>query len=88
VKSAPSDFLAHAGPGADPQVQALSPVVLVQQAEASPHRDILLNLDETVPEGLEGFARVVEVVSLDDMDRAMARNRWKDYAAWSRHPAA
>lgn len=80
-KSAPSDFLAHAAPGADAQVLALSPVVLVVLATASPHRDILLNLDEAVPEGLEGFARVVEVVSLDDMDRAMARNRWKDYAA-------
>lgn len=80
-KSAPSDFLAHAGPGADAQVLALSPVALVEQASASPHRDVLLNLDEQLPEGVEAFTRVVEVVSLDDMDRAMARQRWKAYAA-------
>ena len=79
-KSAPTDFLAHASPGAAPEVLARSPVVLVEQPEASPHREILLNLNEAVPEGVEGFARLVEVVSLDDMDRAMARSRWKDYA--------
>ena len=43
---------------------------------------LLENPDQWITRvGLEGFARVVEVVSLDDMDRAMARNRWKDYAA-------
>lgn len=80
-KSAPSDFLAHAVTGSDPQVLALSPVVLVEQAGQSPHRDILLNLEEDVPAGADAFARVVEVVSLDDMDRALARQRWKAYAA-------
>ena len=79
-KSAPTDFLAHAGPGADEMVLQRSPVALVEHAMESPHRDILLNLSETVPEGLDGFAKVVEVVSLDDMDRSFARARWKEYA--------
>lgn len=80
-KSAPSDFLAHAGPGADAHVLALSPVTLVENASTSPHRDVLLNLNETVPADMEQFTRVVEVVSLDDMDRALARQRWKDYTS-------
>lgn len=80
-KSAPSDFLAHAGPGADAEVMALSPIALVEEAASSPHREVLLNLCEQMPDGVDAFQRVVEVVSLDDMDRAMARQRWKAYAA-------
>lgn len=82
-KSASTDFLAHAVEGAhmDPHVLQCSPVALLQEATASPHRDVLLNLGEAVPQGFDAFARVVEVVSLDDMDRALARERWRTYSA-------
>lgn len=82
-KSAATDFLAHVvfGPHVDAQVLAQSPVVLTEAADVSPHRQVLLNLGEALPVGFDAFARVVEVVSLDDMDRALARDRWKAYAS-------
>jgi DNA polymerase-3 subunit chi len=40
----------------------------------------LVNLGEQVPAGFERFERVIEVVSLDEQDRQMARSRWKHYA--------
>lgn len=80
-KSAPTDFLAHATPGCDAALAALSPVVLVEDAAQSPHHQILLNLHDELPAAAQAFERVVEVVSLDDMDRALARQRWKGYAA-------
>jgi len=42
-------------------------------------RDVLLNLGQTVCAGFEQFARVIEVVTLDDADRQKARMRWKHY---------
>ena len=59
---------------------ALAPVVLVEDAVISPHRDILLNLGMQLPHGYDAFARIVEVVSgRDDVDRHQARLRWRSY---------
>lgn len=78
----PQEFLAHSLPGDDPLVIAQSPIALVEQAQASPHRQLLLNLSQQVPPGFEAFERVVEVVSSDDpQDKQAARERWRHYAA-------
>jgi len=61
------------------RVAAASPVVLAPSAESAPHRQVLLNLAPSVPDGFEQFERVIEVVSLDDDERQSARNRWKHY---------
>jgi DNA polymerase-3 subunit chi len=56
--------------------------VLLEQLDAAPHHDTLVNLGADVPPGFERFARVVEVVSAsDEEDRQLARLRWKHYAA-------
>lgn len=76
----PHDFLAHAIQGDATELFALAPVVLVEDAALSPHRDILLNLGVQLPHGYEAFARVIEVVSEhDDADRHQARLRWRSY---------
>lgn len=76
------DFLAHALEGDDAQTCALATVMLLEALDASPHRDVLLNLGDAVPVGYEAFARVIEVVSsFDEMDRAQARQRWRQYQA-------
>ncbi|MOA15401.1 DNA polymerase III subunit chi [compost metagenome] len=60
---------------------AASPVVLVQDERCAPHKEVLLNLWDSVPAHFAAFARVVEVVSAhDEQDRAQARLRWKHYA--------
>ena len=79
-KYAGHEFLAHALQGDDAELLALAPVALVEQAQASAHREVLLNLGLDMPQGFEAFAKVVEVVSsFDDEDRAHARVRWRAY---------
>jgi len=74
------DFVPHAIQPGDARLVAASPVVLSESAADTPHQQILLNLGEQVPAGFERFERVIEVVSLDEEDRQMARSRWKHYA--------
>lgn len=79
-KFAGHEFLAHAVQGEDAQLFALAPVVLVEHATASHHKEVLLNLGAEMPEGFEAFEKVVEVVSsFDDLDRTHARTRWRSY---------
>ena len=79
-KYAGHEFLAHALQGDDAELLALAPVALVEQAQASAHREVLLNLGLDMPQGFEAFAKVIEVVSsFDDEDRAHARVRWRAY---------
>ena len=59
-----------------------TPIVLADQVSdlhALPHHQILLNLEDVVPVGFEKFERVIELVSLEKMDREFARARWKTY---------
>ena len=77
----PTAFLPHCI--ADDAAQAVvdvSPVVLAESARTVAHHDVLLNLGESVPEGFERFERLIEVVTLDEPDRVVARRRWRHYA--------
>ncbi len=58
-----------------------TPVCLVEAPADAPTREVLVNLGPDAPEGFEAFERVVEIVSLDEGDRAAARARWRAYAA-------
>jgi DNA polymerase III subunit chi len=76
----PIRYAPHAGTDAS---LSLAPVVLVDDAAAPdlPHRQVLLNLGVDMPQGFAAYARVIEVVGLDEQDRQLARGRWKNYAA-------
>jgi DNA polymerase III subunit chi len=57
---------------------------LCEDASASGHHDVLVNLGldaVEAPAGFESFAKVIEVVSTDADERLAARQRWKHYAA-------
>ena len=86
------DFIPHAKAGDDPLVLAASPVLLLESSADAPHQQVLLNLGHEVPAGFEHFARLIEIVGLDDEDRQQARARWKHYAnaglAITRHDLA
>lgn len=78
--SAP-DFLPHGLVGMlPPQVLARTPIVLAASAAQAAHREVLVNLGESVPEGFEGFERLIELVSGDESQLRPARARWKHYA--------
>ena len=48
---------------------------------AASDKQVLVQLVHPIPNGAQSFARVIELVSLDDQDRVLARERWKAYAA-------
>ena len=74
------DFIPHCqAAGADPEMLALSRVVLAESARGMPHQDVLVNLGDGVPEGFERFARLIELVATGDADRLQGRARWKHY---------
>ncbi len=77
-----ADFLPHCVAGAaQPGVLARTPLVLAADTAAVPHHEVLVNLTTGVPEGFEKFARLIDVVGLDEEDRQAARERWKHYKA-------
>jgi DNA polymerase-3 subunit chi len=79
----PLEFVAHCRAGSPAEQLMASPVVLAAQIEggpALPHHEVLLNLGVDVAAGYERFERTIEVVTLDDEDRQLARQRWKHYA--------
>jgi DNA polymerase-3 subunit chi len=58
-----------------------SPLLLTEAPGDLPHRAVLLNLGQTMPEGFEQFERVLEVVSLDGDQAQAGRQRFKHYKA-------
>ncbi len=79
----PHEFVAHCRAGSPAEQLMASPVVLAAKIEGGselPHHQVLLNLGTEVPVGYERFERTIEVVSMDDADRQLARQRWKHYA--------
>lgn len=80
----PLDFIAHCHNPKDATMRDASAVVLADSLpELAPdmaQRPVLLNLGQEVPAGFERFERLIEVVTLQDEDRASARGRWRHYA--------
>ena len=80
----PTEFIPHVllhDGQALPGRLADTPVCLSTTLAGAPHHDVLLNLGAEPPAGFESFARLIEIVSTDDDERAAARARWKHYAA-------
>jgi DNA polymerase-3 subunit chi len=73
------DFVPHVY--ADSTLAAATPVWLTLSANDDARRDLLLNLDDDVPDAdwCARFDRVIEVVSSDESDRAQGRRRFR---AW------
>ena len=80
--SAATDFVAHCFTSAPAQVRALSPVLLADDGIGPEEHvpGVLVNLGDAVPVAFERHARVIELVSTDETDRALAGPRWKSYA--------
>lgn len=79
----PLAFVPHCLSDAPPQTLLQTPVILSvdENLPASmPHHEVLINLSRTLVKGFETFERVIEVVSLEEEDKALARQRWKHYS--------
>lgn len=74
------DFVPHCRFDAEEHLRERSAVVLTTAQHPVPAmRSMLVNLSDNVPEAFDQYARLVEVVSTNEADRAKARARWKHY---------
>lgn len=74
------DFIAHCPEQAPADVRRWSRVLLCEQPRTDWDRQVLINLAEKALTGFEEFERVIEVVSMDELHRAQARERWRHYS--------
>ncbi len=71
------DFIPHVF--ADDALAEHTPVILCSEPTDTPHADNLINLSPTTPGFFSRFERLFELVSNDERDRALARERWRFY---------
>ena len=74
------DFVSHCQ-SSDVHLRPHSAVIFANRLEAVAGVKTAVNLGTDLPEGFEGFERLIEVVSEDPADRLQARVRWKHYTA-------
>jgi len=70
-------FVPHCGP--DDPLAAQTPVIVDCRGENLPHDEVLLNLRPEWPPFFSRFRRLIEIVGLDEQDRASARERFRFY---------
>ena len=70
-------FVPHCAP--DDPLAAETPVIVDCRGESLLHEDALLNLRPEWPPFFSRFQRLIEIVSLDEQDRADARERFRFY---------
>lgn len=73
----PTGFLPHCH-ATHPRA-AETPVIIDWRHEPLLHDDILINLDSQYPPFFSRFRRLIEIVGLEDDDRASARERYRFY---------
>lgn len=78
---APGVFIPHSTASDPDHVRNRSPIQLALHLPVRSDASVLVNLRHEVPAGFGAYARVIEVVTDDDVDRQQARERWKYYKA-------
>jgi DNA polymerase-3 subunit chi len=58
-----------------------TPVHIAFEGSHVPGADLLVNLTDRVPAGLERYARVAEIIDADEERRRLGRERFKSYRA-------
>ncbi|AWL06246.1 DNA polymerase III subunit chi [Massilia oculi] len=73
-----TDFIPHVL-ASDP-LAPQTPIVITDNEDATlPHHDMLVNLTRRTPNNFAQFARVFEIISLDEDDAAEGRKRYVAY---------
>lgn len=75
----PVSFIPHVR--AEHAYAKVTPVIFANAASELPHHEALLNLSDEPPPYFTRFEHLREIVSLNDEDRAKARERLKFYKA-------
>ncbi len=77
------DFVPHAriGPATPATMRERTPIWLSETAAVAGAPPVLVNLGAPLPEDVQGFARIIEIVSREPEDEAAGRQRWRAYKA-------
>jgi DNA polymerase-3 subunit chi len=73
----PIGFLPHCR--ADSALAGVTPIIIDWQGEQLPHDDVLINLQSQHPPFFSRFRRLIEIVGVDEADKAEARARYRFY---------
>jgi DNA polymerase-3 subunit chi len=73
------DFIPHALVQSGQSAEPGCAVLLAEDVATLGTVDVLVNLGDSVPAGFDKVPRLIEIVTADDLDRANARARWKQY---------
>lgn len=71
------DFVPHVH--VDDPLAARTPILLSHGTTDTAAHDVLVNLGSGIPPQFARFERIIEIVGLDEDDRAAARERWRLY---------
>lgn len=74
------DFVPHCRENAPATWLSASSVLLGSAVQTDWKAQILVNLGDGVPENLDAFDRIIDIVTVDDLHRAQGRERWRHYA--------
>lgn len=72
-------FVPHRICGGEIAADPATPVHLTFNPETAPRADLLVNLSDRLPAGLERFGRIAEIVDADADRRRLGRERFKAY---------
>jgi len=72
-------FLPHEVFNGQPASHAKVMVLVGAEPGPASHRDLLINLMETMPTEIEPYARIAEIVDTDPERKRSARERYKQY---------
>ena len=73
-----TDFIPHVMAG-DPLAPQTPVIITDDENAALPHHDMLVNLTQRTPNNFASFARVFEIISIDESDAAEGRKRYVAY---------
>jgi DNA polymerase-3 subunit chi len=73
----PIGFLPHCR--ADSALASVTPIIIDWQGAQLPHDDVLINLQSQHPPFFSRFRRLIEIVGVDEADKAEARVRYRFY---------
>ena len=80
------EFVPHCRSDDPEPLRSRSPIHLGHQLPEERTAIVLVNLRHDMPDNPAAFERVIEVVTLDEADRAPARERWRQYKALGLEP--
>lgn len=72
-------FLPHEVYAGAPASHARTLVLLGQMPAPASHRQLLINLQDALPQNLEDYEHIAEIVALDPEHKRMARERYRQY---------